>query len=147
VILPDVNVLVYAFRREAADHDRYASWLAETLASSEVALVETVLLGAVRIVTSARIMEDPAPTSLALSFVDALRAAPRARVLSPTTATWERFRAIAAGDPQVRGPLVPDAWLAALALSHGSRLATADRGFARFEGLDWFVPIQPAGAG
>jgi predicted nucleic acid-binding protein len=44
----------------------------------------------------------------------------------------------------VRGPLVPDAWLAALALSHGCRLATADRGFARFDGLDWFVPVDPS---
>lgn len=60
----------------------------------------------------------------------------------PTAATWERFRVIAERDPQVRGPLVPDAWLAALALSHGCELATADRGFARFEGLAWFVPAD-----
>jgi toxin-antitoxin system PIN domain toxin len=102
-----------------------------------------VLLGLIRIVTSPRIMADPAPTPLALRFVDALLAAPRARQLTPTTATWERLRTIAAGDTQVRGPLVPDAWLAALALSHGCRLATADRGFARFEDLDWFIPVEP----
>jgi len=51
---------------------------------------------------------------------------------------------IATRDELVRGPLVLDAWLAALALSHGCRMATADRGFARFEGLDWFVPVEPA---
>jgi len=142
VILPDVNVLVYAFRREAVNHDRYASWLSAALVRSELALVETVLLGMIRIVTSPRIMADPAPTPLALRFVDALLAAPRARQLAPTGATWERLRTIAASDERVRGPLVPDAWLAALALSHGCRLATADRGFARFEGLDWFVPVE-----
>lgn len=143
MILPDVNVLVYAFRREAADHDRYASWLSAALVRSELALVETVLLGMIRIVTSPRIMAEPAPTPLALRFVDALLAAPRARRLAPTKATWERLQDIAARDERVRGPLVPDAWLAALALSHGCRLATADRGFARFEGLDWFVPVEP----
>ncbi len=143
MILPDVNVLVYAFRREADDHDRYASWLAETVARSELALVETVLLGMVRVVTSPRIMADPAPTPIALRFVETLLAAPRARQLAPTAATWLQLGAIAAGDGQVRGPLVPDAWLAALALSHGCRLATADRGFARFEGLDWFIPAEP----
>lgn len=142
MILPDVNVLVYAFRREALDHDRYASWLSDTLVRSELALVESVLLGMIRIVTSPKIMIDPAPTSVALRFVDVLLAAPRARQLGPTAATWERLRAIAARDELVRGPLVPDAWLAALALSHGCRLATADRGFARFEGLDWFVPVE-----
>jgi len=147
LILPDVNVLVYAFRREAVDHDRYASWLSATLVGSELALVETVLLGMLRIVTSPRIMVDPAPTSVALRFVDVLLAAPRARQLAPTASTWERFRGIAARDELVRGPLVPDAWLAALALSHGCRLATADRGFARFEGLDWFVPVEPVTGG
>lgn len=143
MILPDVNVLVYAFRREAVDHDRYASWLSAALTRSELALVESVLLGVTRIVTSSRIMADPAPTSVALRFVEALLAAPRARQLAPTAATWVRLRAIVSRDEQVRGPLVPDAWLAALALSHGCRLATADRGFARFEGLDWFVPVEP----
>jgi uncharacterized protein len=143
VILPDVNVLVYAFRREAVDHDRYASWLSAALVGSELALVETVLLGMIRIVTSPRIMSDPAPTPLALRFVDALLAAPRARQLTPTAATWECLRTITARDEQVRGTLLSDAWLAALALSHGCRLATADRGFARFDGLDWFVPVEP----
>jgi toxin-antitoxin system PIN domain toxin len=144
LILPDVNVLVYAFRREAKEHERYAAWLADTLAHSEVALAETVLLGLVRVVTSPRIMADPAPTPLALEFVDALRSAPKARPLAPTPATWARMGEIATADDRVRGPLVPDAWLAALALSHGCRLATADRGFARFDGLDWFVPVDPS---
>lgn len=143
MILPDVNVLVYAFRREAVNHHHYAAWLSETVAGSELALSETVLTGVVRIVTSPRIMADPAPTPVALRFVEALRAAPRARPLVPTAATWQHLRAIAERDPQVRGPLVPDAWLASLALSHGCRLATADRGFARFDGLDWFVPVPP----
>lgn len=143
MILPDVNVLVYAFRREAVDHDRYARWLSTAIAGSELALVDTVLLGMVRIVTSPRIMADPAPTTVALRFVATLRAAPRARQLAPTAATWDRLRTIADRDEQVRGPVVPDAWLAALALSHGCRLATADRGFARFEGLEWFTPVEP----
>jgi toxin-antitoxin system PIN domain toxin len=141
VIQPDVNVLVYAFRREAERHDEYARWLADAAATQEIALAETVLTGFLRIVTHRRIFKDPSPTSVALDFVTALRSAPRARVLTPTSATWARFETIARADVQVRGPLVPDAWLAALALSHGCRLATADRGFARFEGLDYFVPV------
>ncbi len=144
MILPDVNVLVYAFRREAAEHERYASWLAETVRTSELGLAESVLLGTVRVVTSPRIMADPAPTPVALQFVETLLDAPRARLLSPTKATWGRFRTIASSDAHVRGPLVPDAWIAALALSHGCRLATADRGFARFAGLNWFVPVEPS---
>lgn len=144
MIQPDVNVLVYAYRRESEHHEEYAQWLAETVATDEIALVETVLAGFLRIVTHRRIYQDPAPTSEALRFVTELRAARKARVIAATASTWDRFGAIVRADPQVRGPLVPDAWLAAMALSHGCRLATADRGFARFDGLDYFVPVHSA---
>lgn len=141
MILPDVNVLVYAHRREAPEHDRYASFLAEVVhGADELALVEPVLTGFVRIVTNPRVLADPTPTREALRFVEVLRSAPRARWLLPTDASWSKLDDLAAADPQVRGNLVPDAWLAALATTHGCRLATADRGFARFPDLDWFTP-------
>jgi toxin-antitoxin system PIN domain toxin len=141
VILPDVNVLVYAFRREAQHHDRYASWLRGVIGGSdELALAENVLTGFLRIVTNPRVMADPAPIADALAFVNTLRRARRSRSVAGTEATWTRLANLAADDQHVRGNVVPDAWLAALALSHGCRLATADRGFARFPGLDWFDP-------
>lgn len=142
VILPDVNVLVFAHRREAAGHERYAAWLGDLVAGSdELAVVESTLVGFVRVVTNPRIMADPTPTEAALRFVGILRGASRSRWLGPTQATWRELRRIADADSQVRGNLVPDAWLAALCRSHGARLASADRGFARFEGLDCFDPV------
>lgn len=143
MILPDVNVLVYAFRREAKSHQDYARWLSDLVSGSdELALVESALTGFLRIVTNPKIMAKPAPMSLALRFTDVLRAAPRARSLAATGATWARLAQWAEGDAHLRGNLVPDAWLAALALTHGARIATADRGFARFPGVDWFVPVS-----
>lgn len=143
MIVPDVNVLVYAFRVEAEDHDRYAGWLTDVVAGSdELGLVESAVTGFVRIVTNPRVFADPAPTPEALRFVDALRAAQRARQLSATSATWSRLAAYSHADRQVKGNLIPDAWLAAMARSHGGRLATADRGFARFADLDWFDPVR-----
>jgi len=144
VILPDVNVLVYAYRREAPDHERYAAWLDDLVrGGDDLALTDVVLTGFVRVVTNPRIVAAPAPTAEALAFVDALRRARRARWLPPTAAAWSRFGRIVAADPQVRANLVPVGWLAALALTHGCRLATADRGVARYEGLDWFTPVPP----
>lgn len=142
MILPDVNVLVYAYRREAPHHERYAAWL-DRLArgADDLALVDVVLTGFIRVVTNPRIVADPAPTSAALGFVDALRAAHRGRWLPPTEAAWSQLGRLVTTDAPLRGNLVPDAWLAALALAHGCRLATADRGFARFENLDWFTPV------
>jgi uncharacterized protein len=141
VIVPDVNILVYAYRREADRHERYAAWLSGVVAGGdELGLVESAVTGFVRIVTNPRIVADPAPTGEALRFVRALHDARRAHRLAATDATWAQLERFAHTDRQVRGNLVPDAWLAAMARSHGGRLATADRGFARFEGLDWFDP-------
>lgn len=142
MIVPDVNVLIYAFRTEAEHHEHHKAWLDDLAAGSDdIGLVETVLLGFLRIVTNPRAFSTPAPTSVALEFVAALRSGPRARKLSPVDATWTRFAELVAADPQVRGNLIPDAWLAANALAHGGRVATADRGFARFAGLDFFDPV------
>lgn len=141
VILPDINVLVYAFRRESAQHGTYADWLARLVAGEdELGLSDQVLGGFLRIVTNRRIYADPAPAAIAVAFVDALRAANRARWLPASEATWERLGAFVQADRQIAGNIVPDALLAATAVAHGCRLATADRGFARFSGLRFFDP-------
>jgi uncharacterized protein len=145
VIVPDVNVLVRAFKRESHHHDAYADWLHGVLVGAEdVGLVEPVLTGLVRLATHPRVFANPAPTGVALAFVEALRQAPASRHLPATDASWDRLGALAAVDVGVRGNLVPDAHLAAVALTHGGRVATADRGFARFEGLRWFDPLEVA---
>lgn len=142
MILPDVNVLVYAFREESAQHGAYADWLARLVAGQdELGLNDQVLGGFLRIVTNRRIYADPAPAATALAFVDAVRAAPRARWLPAGNAAWDRLGGFVQADRHVVGNLVPDALLAATAVVHGCRLATADRGFARFEGLRFFDPI------
>ncbi len=143
IVLPDVNILVYAFRRESTQHQQYATWLADLLSGAdELALTESTLTGFLRIVTNARIYADPAPTSEALRFLHVMRSARRHRWVTVTDAVWSTFATIAGGDKQVRGNLVPDAWLAALALAHGCHLAMADRGFARFGRLQWFDPAR-----
>ena len=141
MILPDVNVLVYAYRREAVDHEAYAAWLTAVVAGQdELALVDHCFTRFLRIVTNPRIFSDPAPTAEALAFVDRLRRAGRGRPVTATRATWEVFTGHVSRDRGIRGNLVPDAYLAALAISHGCRLATADRGVARYEGLEFFDP-------
>lgn len=144
IVLPDVNVLVYAFRRESSLHESYAAWLADLLGGAgEIGVTEGTLTGFLRIVTNPRIYADPAPTTHALAFVDVVRRARRRTWVGVTDAVWTTFSRLVDSDHQVRGNLLPDAWLAALALAHGCRIATADRGFARFNGLDWFDPARP----
>lgn len=143
MILPDVNVLVYAYKREEGHHSQYADWLNDVVAGAEaLALVDAVLTGFLRIVTNRRIYADPAPLSSALTFVTALRNARPSRAVHATGAAWQQFEAFAERDRLLAGNLVPDAWLAAIAVSSGARVATADAGFSRFEGLEWFDPVR-----
>lgn len=141
MIIPDVNVLVYAFLSDEPEHGRYAEWLADASDSDEpIGLVDAAVVGFVRVVSNRRIFPTPARAATAVAFIDAILSNESARWIAPTRSTWERFRQIVDTDRQVSGTLVPDAWLAAMAISHGGRLATADRGFARFQQLDWFDP-------
>ena len=141
MILCDVNVLVYAYRTESQDHDRYAAWLRETIAAEQAyGVSELVLSGFLRIVTHPRVMRVPAPIEHALAFADALRRPPNAVTLSPGPRHWEVFERVCR-DANATGNLVPDAYLAALAIEHGAELVTADRDFARFAGLRWRTPF------
>ena len=60
--LPDVNVLIYAHREDAPEHERYAAWLQALTASEEpFALSDVVVSGFLRIVTNPRIFDPPTP--------------------------------------------------------------------------------------
>lgn len=145
MILPDVSVLVYAFREGSDRHREYADWLGDLVSGAdELALSDLTVGGFVRIVTHPRLCRPPASLTRALAFVADLRQARRVTWLSPSDAVWDQFGELARQDQAIRANLVPDAYLAATAMVNGARLATADRGFARFPGLRWF---DPAGAG
>ncbi len=142
MILIDINLLVYAYRVEADRHVLAAEWLTATLSGTQdISLIDDVLAGFLRIVTNPKIFVDPAPSQHALGFVEALIASPRARWTSSSQATWRTLRTLVDHDRGLRGNLIPDTVLASTAIAHGMRLATCDRGFARFPDLDWFDPL------
>jgi toxin-antitoxin system PIN domain toxin len=101
------------------------------------------LSGFVRVATHPRIFDPPASTSAALAFADALRSQPNAVLVAPGSRHWEVFGRLcrAAG---AKGNLVPDAYLAALAIESGSEWITTDRDFSRFAGLRWRHPLAEA---
>ena len=143
MIVADVNLLVYAYRPESDRHELAAAWLATTLSGTEeVGLLDVVLGGFLRIVTNSKIFADPAPANHALSFVEALAAASKARWVPSTPAIWRTLRELIDHDSRLHGNMIPDTLLAAITIAHGARLATCDRGFARFPGLRWFDPLN-----
>jgi Predicted nucleic acid-binding protein, contains PIN domain len=134
-------VLVYAFHEGAPDHDRYRGWLTAAVESDEpMGVSELVLSGFVRVATHPRIFSPPSPINEALAFVTALRIQPNAVAVAPGPRHWEIFErlCLAVG---AKGNLVPDAYLAALAIESGSEWITTDRDFSRFPGLRWRHPL------
>jgi len=141
MILCDVNVLVYAYRVEAHEHERYADWLRTTIESDEAyAVSDLVLSGFLRIVTHPRVMKAPAPIASALTFANAVRTRANAVRLAPGPRHWGIFERLCE-TADATGNLVPDAYLAALAIEHGAELVTTDRDFARFSDLRWRHPL------
>ncbi len=141
MLLPDVNVLIYAFRSSTQDHARYRSWLQTAIDAEEpFGLSDLVLSGFLRVATHPRIFDPPASLEDALTFADVLRSVPNAVRLTPGERHWDLF-VRSCRDGGARGNLVADAFLAALAIESGSELITTDRDFARFPGLRWRHPF------
>jgi uncharacterized protein len=140
--LPDVNVLVYAFREDAPGHRDWRRWLENLVDAPEpYAVSDQILAGFLRVVTHPRVFDPPTPLETALAFAEALRGRPNAVVLSPGPRHWEILSRISR-ETDARGNLLPDTWLAALAIEQGCEFISADRGFARFASLRWSRPVD-----
>ena len=138
MLIPDVNVLVAAFRSDHEQHDVARSWLQSAAASVEpIGLTESVLAAVVRIVTNPRIFRTPTPAVQIFDELERLRAV--GHVIRPGRTWWSVFRRLCA-ESAARGPLVSDAAHAATAIEAGATWVTFDRGFARFAGLRWQTP-------
>jgi len=140
VILPDVNVLINAFRADTGDHVLCRNWLEGVLNGESRYGISPQVLGAViRVVTHTKIFARPSSLNETIEFCSFLLAQPHCYVIQPGQQHWSIFcRLCKLAD--ARGNLVPDAWLAALAIESGCEWITLDRDYARFPGLKWRAP-------
>lgn len=142
MVLPDVNVLVYAHREDTDDHERYRDWLVELLDSPRAyGLSDLVVSGFLRVVTHPRVFREPSPLEDALAFAAEIRDRPGRVPVEPGPRHWGIFTDLVER-VGARGNLVPDAWFAALAIESGCQWVTTDRDYARFPELDWRHPLD-----
>lgn len=140
MILVDVNVVVYAARREFREHHVSLRWLEAALSGEEpVAILDSVLAAAARLMTNHRVLREPSGPDEALAVCDAVRSAPAAITPAVSPRRWSEFRRLTS-ELGLRANDIPDAYLAATAIDLGARLATFDQGFRRFPGLPVIVP-------
>ena len=141
MILPDVNVLIYAFRSDAENHLEHKSWLESVINGPAVyGISPQVLSGVVRVCTHPRIFARPSSQDETFRFCRTLLQQPNATVAMPGERHWSIFETLC-DKSKAAGNLVQDAWFAALAIESGCEWITTDRDYARFPGLSWRSPF------
>jgi toxin-antitoxin system PIN domain toxin len=140
MILPDVNVLIYAFRKDLPQHGLCRSWLGNVVSGdAQFGLSSLALAAVVRITTNPRAFKNPSSIAEAFAYCDDLVAQPHSQVVEPGERHWDIFERLCI-DTEMRGSRVTDAWFAALAIESGCEWITLDRDYARFPGLKWSPP-------
>jgi hypothetical protein len=141
LILPDVNILIFAFRQDTPEHKAYWEWLQAVVNGQSAYGMSPQVLGSfVRVVTHPAIFTPPSALSEALRFCELLMDQPHCQLIYPGTRHWSIFADLCR-HAHVTGSLVQDAWFAALAIEQGCEWITTDRDYARFPGLAWRPPF------
>ena len=142
MIIPDVNVLVYAHNAGIPEHEAARRWWESVVNGAEpVGLAWVAVLGFVRLMSNPTVVARPQPPAALLARVEAMLAAPVIRLVAPgprhATLMREAFENSGAG-PR----LVTDVHLATLAIELDAILATNDADFTRFPGLRTVNPLH-----
>lgn len=141
MILPDLNLLVYAYNSDAPGHRRAKAWWESCLSETRpVGLPWVVILGYLRLTTSRRVLVDPFTTQEALGHIRSWIERPQVQVLHPGSRHLDLMDSLM-HDAQASGDLTTDVHLAALAIEHQAELNTNDGDFSRFPGLRWTNPL------
>lgn len=141
MILPDVNLLIYAYNGDAPHHAGAKAWWEDLLSSDEpVGLPWVITLGFIRLMTHRAVLLTPLAAERAIGHVRSWHVRPNVSVVEPGPRHLElldrMLRALGTA-----GRLTTDAHLAALAIEHQGELCSNDADFARFPGLRWSNPL------
>ncbi len=140
-MLVDANLLLYAINSRAVQHEVAKIWLAEQLNGARRVGLPWQSLGAfLRISTHPRAFARPLTPAIAWERIADWLAAPAAWIPAPGDSHAELLGELVTRY-ELRGNLIPDAQLAALALEHGLSIYSADTDFARFTEVRWENPL------
>lgn len=143
MIILDTNVLVAAHRSDHDHHEVARPWLSDLGRSGRAfGVPSSVWASFVRLTTDPRIYSPGAAPEEAFAFVHAVVGQPGYQPIEPGPLHLGIAEAMCRG-ADARGKLVPDAFLAAVAIENAATVASFDRDFARFDGLDWVIPTAP----
>ena len=137
MIVPDLNLLIYAYNLGAPHHERARQWWENVMNQQEpVGLPLAVATGFIRLMTNSKVIQPPMPLSEAVEIVKSWINAPNVALLQPTPSHWDELGRIG-----WTGPALSDAHLAALAMEHSGTLHTNDTDFDQCPGLRRHNPL------
>jgi hypothetical protein len=142
VIIPDINLLVYAYDTRSSFNKRAAEWWASCLSDdASVGLAWAVALGFVRIWTNPRAFANPMTVDQAIGHVESWLERPNVKIVHPGPRHAELLFGFLRAEGK-GGNLTTDAHLAALAVESRAVIHTADTDFLRFSGVRWLNPLN-----
>ena len=141
MIVPDINLLVYAYNDGSPHYDAARTWWEGLVNGTEpVGLPWFVVVGFIRLMTNPRVVVHYVTPEQAVGYVREWLACDHINIINPglehLTLLQQNLDAAGTG-----GNLVPDAHIAALAMEHGGEAHTGDADFGRFPGLRWHNPL------
>lgn len=142
MIVPDVNLLLYATNSSTPQHARASAWLSAIMAGDEpIGLAWIVVVAFVRIATNARIYRAPMTVEQATDIVDLWISNRLVSTIEPSSSHYTILRSLLRENGSAAN-LTNDAHLAALCIERGATLHSADGDFSRFRGLRWHNPLR-----
>lgn len=141
MIIPDVNLLIYAYDSRSSFHSLAKIWWEGLLnGDREVGLVWPVVRGFLRLTTHRAYAEEPLSVDVAQGYVDSWL---QRKIVSTVEAGPEHWRIFSQvlQESRVSGALISDAVLATFAIEYRAELHSNDLDFARFSGFRWHNPL------
>lgn len=141
MIIPDVNVLIYAHDTSSPNHKPAKLWWESALSGTEpVGIPIIVVMAFVRLTTHPTVAENPMSVDQAKSRVEEWFSQPNCRALPMGEKTLALFFNLLSSTGQ-GGNLSTDAMIAATATEYGGTVYSNDRDFDRFPDLKWSNPL------
>lgn len=141
MILPDLNLLLYAYDPHVPLHAKAAAWWTALLNGEElIGLPYEICLGFVRIATNTPLGAAAVPLEKAAAVVELRIDLPQTRLLLPGPGHFKQVRDLMTS-AMGSGALVSNAVLAAYAIQNRATLCSNDADFSRFPGLSWKNPL------
>ncbi len=141
MILPDVNLLIYAHDSQCAMHQAAKEWWAKLMTDRmALGIPWAISLGFIRLTTHGSVFVRPLSTDAAVDIVKSWLTRTHVSVLHPGSEHLGILRRLL-NEAGVGGNIATDAHLAALAIEHQCELNSNDSDFSRFPGLRWRNPL------